>query len=72
MKINRGTVLKILIGLGLIAIIISLYMQYGKPYWKELITEKQDRVRINDLSSLNSILKGTLPASSKLIYLSLP
>ena len=72
MKINRGTVLKILIGLGLIAIIISLYMQYGKPYWKELITEKQDRVRINDLSSLNNILKGALPASSKLIYLSLP
>ena len=81
MKMNKSVVLKILIGLGLIAIIISLYMQYGKPYLKELAIEKQDRTRIKDLDSLNNIFKDIFSASSmepsplgenNVIYISLP
>jgi len=72
MKINRSIVLKILIYLGIVAIAVSSYMQYGKPYLKELAIEGQDRTRINDLNFLNSILKVTLPAPSNAVYISLP
>ncbi len=72
MKINRSIVLKILIYLGLVAIGISSYIQYGKPYLKEMAIESQDRTRINDLNSLNSVLKGMLPYSSNAVYISLP
>ncbi len=78
-KLKKETLLKVLIFIGIIAIITSLYIQYGKPYIKELSLEKQDQARIKDLDSLNGVLKETVSASStkyigknKTIYISIP
>ncbi len=60
MKFNKNTILKIFIGLGVIAIGGSAYIQYGKPYFAELSLEKQDQVRIKDLDTLNNIIKDAI------------
>lgn len=77
--IKKERVLKILISAGILAIFFSLYLQYGKPYIKELSLERQDAVRIKDLDTLDSIFKNILSASStqylghsNTIYLSIP
>lgn len=79
MKIKKDTVLKTLISLGILAIISSLYVQYGKSYLKEVSFERQDQVRIKDLDTLNNIFKDiTLASSTQLlgknntIYISIP
>lgn len=49
-------VLKVLIAVGIIAIIVSVYIQYLKPYIIELSFRKNDQTRIQDLSSINAAL----------------
>jgi len=76
---TKNNLLKTLIVLGIIAIICSLYVQYVKPYVKELSLEKQDQLRIKDLDSLNGAMQEMVSASStgfigknKTIYISIP
>ncbi|MBP6931554.1 MAG: hypothetical protein KBB62_02420, partial [Candidatus Pacebacteria bacterium] len=76
---NKETALKTLIILGIIAICVSLYIQYGKPYIKELSLEKQDQVRIKDLDTLDGIIKEIASSSAtqtmgkeNIIYISIP
>lgn len=76
---NKTIILKTLIGLGIIAIIISVYIQYGKPYIKELSLQKQDEQRVKDLDTLSEIMKDMIAASStkfignnNTIYISIP
>lgn len=79
LKPKKEAVLKTFIFIGIIAIIISLYIQYAKPYQKELSLQKEDEQRINDLDKLNGIIKDLILASStqfigdnNIIYISLP
>ncbi len=78
-KPKKETILKSLIIIGIIAILVSLYIQYGKPYLNELSLERQDQVRIKDLDTLNGIMKDVVSASStqsignsNTIYISIP
>ncbi len=48
--------LKVLIAAGILAIFVSLYIQYLKPYITELSFHKNDQTRIQDLSSINVAL----------------
>jgi len=76
---QKETILKTLILIGIIAIIASLYIQYGKPYIKELSLQKQDEQRIKDLDTLSGMMKDMIAASStqfignnNTIYISIP
>ena len=75
----KEKVLKTLIVLGIIAIVTSLYVQYGKPYLGELALERQDQIRIKDLDTLNKVLSSLVSTSStqfigekNTIYISIP
>jgi len=77
--LNKEKTLKALISLGIIAIFISLFIQYGVPYLKEISLERQDKVRIKDLDTLSGLMKDLVSTSStkfigngKTIYISLP
>lgn len=78
-KIDKNGVLKALIAFGLLAILVSLYTQYGKPYMQELTRERSDRTRIKDLDSLDTAMKTLLQSGSssyigdaQTIYISIP
>lgn len=53
---NNEKILKILIGIGIIAIFVSIYAQYLKPFMAELSVQKKDQTKIRNLSSINSAL----------------
>ena len=76
---NNEKVLKILIAIGIIAILISVYMQYLKPFAAELRKQKSDQTKIQELSSINSALNKIKETDLNLflgepnkIYISLP
>lgn len=56
-KKKEEKILKFLIFLGLTAILISLYIQYIKPFSIELTKRQRDKTRIENLSLINSTLK---------------
>src|SRR3989344_4007372 len=75
----RKPILLILIFLGLCAIGVSAYLQYGKPYMLEVEVQKQDEMRIADLGALDTALQTilTLNATTTLghantVYISIP
>lgn len=75
----KNNLLKLLICIGIIAILASVYIQYGKPYLIQRDLEKQDLVRISDLDKLNTAIQDILSASStaylgesNTIYISIP
>ena len=76
---KKRLILLCLIGIGILAILVSLYIQYGKPYLLERSREKLDQVRIKDLDNLNKSVANVIIASStapiganNTIYISLP
>lgn len=76
---KKEQVLKILIGLGIIAIIISGYLKYGRATITEFSNNNLDEIRINDLNNLNNTLMSITKhkISAKLgepnkIYISTP
>ncbi|MEI7720246.1 MAG: LamG-like jellyroll fold domain-containing protein [bacterium] len=79
MNIKKERILKALVLLGLIAIAVSLYIQYGAPYLHEHSLQKLDEKRIDDLNSLNGTLQEILKTNSKVsfgnsntVYVSIP
>jgi hypothetical protein len=75
---NNKKLLKILLAIGIIAILVSVYIQYLKPFIAELLAQKSDQVRIQDLSSINSAINKFREANPNLslgesnkIYISL-
>lgn len=72
-------VLEVLIIIGILAILVSVYLKYLKPFIAELSAQKKDPIRIQDLSSINSAiakLRETNPNLSlgkpNKVYISLP
>ncbi|MFH1744580.1 MAG: LamG domain-containing protein [bacterium] len=72
-------ILKFFIAIGLVAILISLYIQYGKPFFAELDKQKRDKTRTQNISLINSALEKIQENDSniflgepKTIYVSLP
>jgi len=53
---NNEKILKILIVIGIIAILVSVCMQYLKPLVAELLVQKKDQIRIRDISLINSAI----------------
>lgn len=79
MKVSKNLVLIFLILVGIVLITLSVYRQYVKPYQAEKNLEKLDVIRIQDLGTLDSLIKSNISASSTMyigasstIYISIP
>ena len=85
MHIDREKILRIFIDIGIVAILISLYIQYGRPYISELSHRDVDAVRIADIDTLETAIEratgsggfasatGTLiMGHPKTVYISIP
>ncbi len=75
----RKSILLILIFLGLCAIGASVYLQYGKPYMREIELQKQDEIRITDLGTLDAVFETILASNATTtlgnadtVYISIP
>jgi len=75
----RKPILLTLILIGLCAIGVSAYLQYGVPYFEQQTLEARDLQRISDLDTLNTDVQNALAASTTLplgnphtVYISLP
>ncbi len=76
---KKETFLKILIAIGVVAIIVSAYIRFAAPYLHELSLQKLDVQRISALDSLNTSLQDAFKTNPKAsfgkantIYISLP
>lgn len=77
--LSKQNILRILNGIGIAAIIFSVFIQYGKPYIVEKNLEKEDEARIQSMDSLNKDLHLFFTANSSTsldlghtLYLSAP
>ncbi|MBU4142090.1 LamG domain-containing protein [Patescibacteria group bacterium] len=76
---NKEKILKILIALGIAAILFSLTLKYFNPLVSEISKQKEDEARLKDISLLDAMLselKNSSPESlsgeKNKVYISLP
>ncbi len=79
MRYTRSNILKTCIALCIIAIVISVFVQYGLPFFYQQYLQSLDQERISNLDTLNTLISPLLGSSTQadygspnVVYISIP